>query len=144
MQKVTLKVDIPDVGRIQQIIDCVIDDISKFPVTSRTRDHLAALIVNEVSRRIGDSIVVSLDASTLGDGFLLGMNEDAHRKEEEKAALIKDLRSAIKAQLSGEMDWVRTRAFWAARLPGIPHDILAEALTATINYGAAVLRAAGK
>ncbi len=67
------------------------------------------------------------------------MNNSLYQKEE-KAALIKELRSAIKAQLCGDMDWVRTRAFWAARLPGIPNEVLAEALASAINYGAVMMR----
>ncbi|EFI8981698.1 hypothetical protein IB341_005308 [Escherichia coli] len=68
------------------------------------------------------------------------MNNSLYQKEEEKAALIKELRSAIKAQLCGDMDWVRTRAFWAARLPGVPNEVLAEALASAINYGAVMMR----
>ncbi|EJI9010426.1 hypothetical protein ABGK91_004476 [Escherichia albertii] len=68
------------------------------------------------------------------------MDNTLYQKEEEKAALIKELRSAIKAQLRGDMDWVRTRAFWAARLPGIPNEVLAEALASAISYGAVMMR----
>ncbi|EAW2931222.1 hypothetical protein MLB55_003885 [Salmonella enterica] len=70
MQKAAVKVSIPGNEVIQQIIDCVIDDISKFPVTNKTREHLAALIVNEISRRLGNEIKISMDAESLGNGFL--------------------------------------------------------------------------
>ncbi|EAB9908236.1 hypothetical protein D6J84_14430 [Salmonella enterica subsp. enterica] len=70
MQKVSVKVGIPGNEAIQKIIDCVIDDISKFPVTKKTREHLAALIVNEVSRRLGNEIMISIDVESLGNGFL--------------------------------------------------------------------------
>ncbi|ENQ3932209.1 hypothetical protein ACEF99_004124 [Salmonella enterica subsp. enterica serovar Newport] len=70
MQKVSVKVGIPSNETIQQITDCVIDDISKFPVTNKTREHLAAMIVNEVSRRLGNEIKISMDAESLGNGFL--------------------------------------------------------------------------
>ncbi|EEJ5468886.1 hypothetical protein AU693_001812 [Salmonella enterica subsp. diarizonae] len=54
MQKVAVKVEIPGNEAIQKIIDSVMDDISKFPVTNKTREHLSALVVNEVSRRLGE------------------------------------------------------------------------------------------
>lgn len=68
------------------------------------------------------------------------MDNSLYKKEEENAALRKELMKVIEAQLSGEMDWVRTRAFWSARLPGIPPEILSEALTAAISKGAALLK----
>ncbi|EHG7584029.1 hypothetical protein OGY07_13135 [Citrobacter sp. Cs237] len=67
------------------------------------------------------------------------MDNSLYQKEEVKAVLIKELHGAITAQLTGEMDWVRTRAFWAARLPGIPSDLLAEALASAISKGAYIL-----
>ncbi|EAQ6361892.1 hypothetical protein F8606_21730 [Salmonella enterica] len=69
MQKVAVKVEIPGNEAIQKIIDSVMDDISKFPVTNKTREHLSALVVNEVSRRLGNEIVISMDAESLGNGF---------------------------------------------------------------------------
>lgn len=68
------------------------------------------------------------------------IDNSLYKKEEDKAALIKELHRAITAQLTGEMDWVRTRAFWAARLSGILNEILAEALASAINYGAVMMR----
>ncbi|EHJ8971163.1 hypothetical protein G6S35_003114 [Salmonella enterica] len=71
MKKVTvIKVETPGVGEIKQIINGVMDDISKFPVTDKIRDHLAAIIVNEISRRLGREIMVSIDVKSLEDGFL--------------------------------------------------------------------------
>lgn len=69
MQKVAVKVEIPGNEAIQKIIDSVMDDISKFTVTNKTREHLSALIVNEISRRLGNEIVISMDAESLGNGF---------------------------------------------------------------------------
>ncbi len=69
MQKVAVKVEIPGNEAIQKIIDSVMDDISKFPVTNKTREHLSALVVNEISRRLGNEIVISMDAESLGNGF---------------------------------------------------------------------------
>jgi len=68
------------------------------------------------------------------------MCNSLYEREEKQAALIKELRLAITAQLTGEMDWVRTRAFWAARLPGIPSEVLAESLAAAIAKGASLLK----
>ncbi|EEL2518441.1 hypothetical protein G9I05_004384 [Salmonella enterica] len=69
MQKAVVKVEIPGNEEIQKIIDSVMDDISKFPVTNKTREHLSALVVNEISRRLGNEIVISMDAESLGNGF---------------------------------------------------------------------------
>ncbi|RXK34502.1 hypothetical protein BBD39_10725 [Arsenophonus endosymbiont of Bemisia tabaci Asia II 3] len=53
--------------------------------------------------------------------------------------LINQLRVAIIAQLIREMDEVRAREFWSSTLPSVPPEILAEALTTGIAYGASLL-----
>ena len=51
------------------------------------------------------------------------------------AELQAELRRVIADQLTGRMDWVRARTYWALRLPVIPADQLAEALTHVLASG---------
>ncbi|UVJ45532.1 hypothetical protein NVV94_08240 [Pseudomonas sp. LS1212] len=51
------------------------------------------------------------------------------------AELQGELRRVIADQLTGRMDWVRARTYWALRLPGMPTDELAEALAHVLAGG---------
>lgn len=59
---------------------------------------------------------------------------------EKKAALLSELTDAIEQQLSGDMDEVRTRAYWDWRLPAVPTEYLAEALSRAISRNARRIR----
>lgn len=60
------------------------------------------------------------------------MSTESFKKAESKAQIINELTKIVKQQLSGEMDWVRARAYWDSRLPEITPDLLAEALSYAI------------
>ncbi|WP_409306142.1 hypothetical protein [Pectobacterium sp. B1J-3] len=53
-----------------------------------------------------------------------------------KAELIDELTKVIKMQIHGSMDWVRSRAYWDSKLPGVDPVILAEALTDALSIAA--------
>lgn len=53
--------------------------------------------------------------------------------ELKKAELIKELREKVEAAINGDMDWVRSRAYWAARLVDIDTALLAEALAYALD-----------
>jgi hypothetical protein len=57
------------------------------------------------------------------------------QKVKDAAELQRELRMVIADQLTGRMDWVRARAYWRLRLPGIETDQLAEALTEMLAGG---------
>ncbi|KQB51593.1 hypothetical protein AQS70_17585 [Pseudomonas endophytica] len=64
-------------------------------------------------------------------------DEQALKVQKIKAAteLQQELRRMVADQLTGKMDWVRARIYWRTRLPGIPADELAEALTHVLAGG---------
>ncbi|MGQ8916042.1 hypothetical protein HBN84_04875 [Pseudomonas lundensis] len=51
------------------------------------------------------------------------------------AELQQELRRIVADQLTGRMDWVRARIYWRTRLPDIPSEELAEALTHVLAGG---------
>lgn len=51
------------------------------------------------------------------------------------AELQQELRRMVADQLTGRMDWVRARTYWRIRLPDIPAEELAEALTDVLAGG---------
>lgn len=54
----------------------------------------------------------------------------------EKSALIDEMRGVVQACVSGEMDWVRSRAYWDARLPTVDPALLAEVLSYVLHRAA--------
>lgn len=60
------------------------------------------------------------------------MSNPSYDQAVEKSKTINELHKAVRQQLSGDMDWVRTRAFWESRLPDLNPEHLAEALTTAI------------
>ncbi|MDQ0124277.1 spore maturation protein SpmB [Pseudomonas lini] len=63
--------------------------------------------------------------------------EKAQRAQKVKSAaeLQQELRQVIADQLTGRMDWVRARTYWRMRLPDIPAEELADALTHILAGG---------
>ncbi|QKN82202.1 hypothetical protein [Scandinavium goeteborgense] len=53
----------------------------------------------------------------------------SREEAKEKAEMISELTKVVGMQLSGEMDFVRSRAYWEFRLPDLPREYLAEALS---------------
>jgi hypothetical protein len=51
------------------------------------------------------------------------------------AELQQELRRVVADQLTGRMDWVRARTYWRVRLPDIPVEELADALTHVLAGG---------
>ncbi|MOA34575.1 hypothetical protein D3C78_1559550 [compost metagenome] len=66
------------------------------------------------------------------------MSQDSTSKVEKvkaSAELQGELRRVIADQLTGRMDWVRARTYWTLRLPGIPAEELADALSHVLAGG---------
>ncbi|PMZ92712.1 MULTISPECIES: hypothetical protein [unclassified Pseudomonas] len=69
------------------------------------------------------------------------MSENSEQKAQKaqkiKAAaeLQQELRRMVGDQLTGRMDWVRARTYWQIRLPEIPPEELADALTHVLAGG---------
>jgi spore maturation protein SpmB len=63
--------------------------------------------------------------------------EKAQHAQKVKAAaeLQQELRRTVADQLTGRMDWVRARVYWRMRLPDIPSEELADALTHVLAGG---------
>lgn len=47
----------------------------------------------------------------------------------DKAKLIDEMRQVVLDCLTGDMDWVRSRAYWEARLPTVDPALLVEVLS---------------
>jgi len=58
------------------------------------------------------------------------------QQTKEKAELIQELTTIVAQQIRGDMDWVRSRAYWEARLPQLDPALLAEALTYALQRAA--------
>jgi phosphoserine phosphatase len=61
------------------------------------------------------------------------MDKLSRDEAKDKAQLISELTKVVGMQLSGEMDFVRARAYWESRLPDLPLEFLAEALSYAIT-----------
>jgi len=66
------------------------------------------------------------------------MANPAYETFKKESELIAELSRIVELQIYGEMDWVRTRAYWKARLPELLEhsDELAEALTDALSNAA--------
>lgn len=58
------------------------------------------------------------------------------QQAQEKAELIQELTTVVEQQIRGDMDWVRSRAYWEARLSQLDSALLAEALTYALHRAA--------
>ena len=61
------------------------------------------------------------------------MTTPSYEENKEKAEFIDQLIQAVDMQITGSMDWVRTRAFWETKLPLANPEYLAEALTYALS-----------
>ncbi|OQS32813.1 hypothetical protein B0T45_21155 [Chromobacterium haemolyticum] len=57
----------------------------------------------------------------------------SHEEAKAKAELIDELTRAVRLQVGGDIDGIRARAYWEARLPEVRLECLAEALTTVLT-----------
>jgi len=66
------------------------------------------------------------------------MTKPTYEEVKKQSELIAELCDAVKSQVYGEMDGIRARTYWKARIPELLEhaDELAEALTYALNNAA--------